>query len=67
MDTLLELAFNEIHFCDYSMNTNEFIGHAAAESSGGDKVGAQVARKSDIEVSDLILILAPFLSTQVLL
>ena len=48
VNALLEVVLHDVHLGDDSLNTNELIGHFATEPSRSDKIGAQVALKTDL-------------------
>ena len=45
---LLKVVLADVHFGDDSLESDKFVGHSAVESSGGDKVGAEIAFDPDV-------------------
>jgi hypothetical protein len=48
MSALLEVILADVHFGDDSLETDKLVSHSAVESSGGDKVGSEIAFDLDI-------------------
>lgn len=45
---LFKVVLADVHFGDDSLESDEFVGHSAVESSGCDKVGAEIAFDSNV-------------------
>jgi len=50
VDALLKVVLHHVHLCYYPLNANQLIRHFAAQPPGSDKIGAQVALKTDLVV-----------------
>lgn len=48
MSALLEVILADVHFGDDSLEADKLVSHSAVESSGGDKVGSEIAFDLDI-------------------